>query len=200
MPQATTTDTDQCWAAFSCAGSWWWASLWRPCPGWSWRCGAGAAAGPARRTPPTPSHAGIAPRPSTSPSSAPSSPCGGQVVVDQTQPLIPLRTLQELTSWVWSATGLSLGRLQQLESATSELTAKLPSGPAWDSFTYTAICSRLIGCWPKATEYAPLKVIGCEAGAWILRSVSWCAAKIQWDTNHCDIYESGWADLRGGEW
>lgn len=94
--------TDQYWAVSSCAGSWWSASLSRPCPGWSWHCGAGVAPGPARRTPLTPSHVGIAQHPLTSPSSAPSSPCGKQVD-GQSQHghklvLIPLCTLQELTS------------------------------------------------------------------------------------------------------
>lgn len=81
--------TDHCWEVSSSAGSWWWASWWRLCPGWSWRCGPAEAPGPAGRTPLTPSRAGIAQRPSTSPSSAQSSPCGRQAAVGQPQVWAP---------------------------------------------------------------------------------------------------------------
>lgn len=62
-------------AACVCAGSWWPASWWRPCPGGSWHCGAEAAGGPARRKPPSPCCACSAPRPATSPYAAPSCSC-----------------------------------------------------------------------------------------------------------------------------
>lgn len=81
--------TDRCWEVSSCAGSLWWASWWRPCPGWSWRCGAAEAPGPAGRTPPTPCLVGIAPHPSTSPSCALSSPCWSQGEEGQPQVSVP---------------------------------------------------------------------------------------------------------------
>lgn len=154
----TATDTDQCWAASSCAGSWWWVSWWRPCPGWSWHCGAAAAAGPARRKPPTPSRVDIARRPWTSPSSAPSSLCGRQVV-GQTQ---PCDKLASPPYWLQSVLSHWGARLQQLESALSELQARLD--PPSDSFTYVAITGHLIGCWPSEIESTPLKWLAGRAG------------------------------------
>lgn len=53
-------------AASSCAGSWWSASWWRPCPGVRSRCGAGAAGEPAHRTLPTPCSSGTGLHPLTS--------------------------------------------------------------------------------------------------------------------------------------
>lgn len=111
----TTLDTDQCWEVSSCAGSWWWASWWRPCPGWRLHCGAGAVAVPARRTPLILFHVDIALHPSTSPSSVLSSPYGRQVVgqpqTDDKQTLSPLCILLELSS---PSSWLLLWRLQQL--------------------------------------------------------------------------------------
>lgn len=57
-------------AASSCAGSWWSASWWTPCPGARSPCAAGAAGEPAHRTLPTPCSSCTALHPSTSLSSA----------------------------------------------------------------------------------------------------------------------------------
>lgn len=192
------TDTYQWKAVFSCAGNWWWVSWLRPCPGWSWHCGAGAAAGPARKTPLTPSHADIVLHPLISPSCALSSLCWTKVV-DQPQLWhIPglLCTLLDLTSLL--STAYSVYRmLRQLESATSNLTAKPPSRPPSDSFTCIAICKHLIGCWPKETESSHSK--------WLARRividspVSWCTAKLQCNINHHDVYKRGSTNLWGRE-
>lgn len=134
---------------FSCAGSWWWVSWWRPCPGWSWRCGAGAAPEPAGKTPPTPSRGDIAPHLSTSPFSALNSPCERQT---RGQPLRG-HWVDSLPRHTGEAASPRRRVFTEADQLLSTVAAKCHPTPKSDTFTSMDACRRVIGrrlkeMWP----------------------------------------------------
>lgn len=150
--KSTFSDTDHCWETFLYAGSWWWASLSKPCPNRSWHCGAGAAPGPAGRTPPTPSHAGIVQHPGTSPSSSLSSPYWRQVVGQLLLVVTPVCPQEELTS-------LLLGCVQSESGQLLTATSCCPG-----------CCLTYLHKWLVATV-----LLAADQGLHLLRVIGWKA-------------------------
>lgn len=185
--------TDQHLEEFSCAGSWWWVSWWRPCPDWSWCCGAGAAPEPAGKTPPTPSHGDIAPHLSTSPFSALNSPCARQT---RGQPLrghwvdsLPRHTGEEA-----SLSAECLLRLISCCRWLQQTAIRLPVGHIY-------INGCLPPCYwspPERNVAAPWQPLAGWRG--MDCSVCWCSAKVKCKTNHGDIYAPGSPNPQRGAW